>query len=140
VNLPASTVKDAISIRSANYQKLFGSIHLSRKPIPLYDFGGLQKAAGVSVLVRRQGGRQVLPGTFIARMKSGHIGVFERHGRQGNRAERLPIDERFGPTLLGIFAGAPGVAREVIDGLEDTYRKNLASQVDRLLHRQKAEE
>ena len=72
------------------------SIITSVKRIPLFDFGARQTKRGVSYNL---GGRKTLAGAFIATMPTGHEGVFMRKG-----ANRLPIQERFGPSLGHVFA------------------------------------
>jgi hypothetical protein len=141
LNLKSRQVRDTITIRKASFEKPEAVIRISKKPIPLIEFPGTRQApAGVSVQVRK-GKREVLSGTFIATMKSGHRGVFERRRLAGaKRAGRLPIKERMGPTPMETFNRAPGVAQEVLAELGPTLEKNLASQVDRLLQRRKAAE
>ena len=146
VNLKARDARDVIGTRKATYSTLEGSIRLSRKAIPLINYGARQTKKGVSVAVRKGEGRKVIPHTFLATMRSGHTGVFERkpgskHVRRVNAKHpegvwtQLGIRERYGPTLLGVFQGAPGVASEVIADLAEVLKKNLASQIDRLLGR-----
>jgi hypothetical protein len=47
----------------------------------------------------RYGRGRLIPGSFIARLGSGHIGVFKRIG-----AARLPIAELFGPSVALVFS------------------------------------
>lgn len=61
-----------------------------RHSLPLVDFAARQTKKGVTVSIKKRGGRKLFPGAFIATMKSGHTGVFTR----GNKG-RLPIKERF---------------------------------------------
>ena len=141
VAIKAKDAREAIRLRKATAAKPEGFIVISKKPIPLYDFGAKQGKGGVTVKVRKAGGRETLKGTFIAKMRSGHVGVFERKltgGPGSKRVKRLPIRERFGPSLLVVFEGAPGVAAEEIAALGDVLQKNLDSQVNRLLNRPKS--
>jgi hypothetical protein len=56
-----------------------GRIEIKQRFIPLIDFPGTRAVkGGVSVLVSKSKGREVMLGAFIAVMKSGHRGVFER--------------------------------------------------------------
>jgi hypothetical protein len=141
VNIKAKDAREAVRIRKATAAGTpEGFIVLSKRPIPLYDFGAKPGKRGVSVKVRKRAGREVLRGTFVAAMRSGHKGVFERKlvgGPGGRRVGRLPIVERHGPSLLGVFTGAPGVAAEELAAIGDVLQKNLASQVDRLLGRKR---
>jgi hypothetical protein len=80
------------------------------KRIPLIDFAARQVRRGVSYRIGVQG-RKTLFGAFIATMRSGHRGVFKRRGR-----ERLPIDERLGPSIPKSFINkrVQAVLKEVI--------------------------
>jgi len=144
IELKQKVIRESVGIRRAKGgESPQGAITFSRKAIPLIKFSPQPKLpgkgkgrTGVTVKVRK-GKRETLRGTFVARMKSGHIGVFERKGRGAARVKRGPIVERYGPTVLGVFDGAPGVAAEEIAALGPVLMKNIASQVDRLLARRK---
>jgi hypothetical protein len=80
--------------------------------IPLIDFSARGpepsrgRGRGVSYKLAGAGGR--LPHAFIATMRSGHRGVFERSPggkRRGPKPERsqLPIHEKFGPSIAVVF-------------------------------------
>jgi len=163
--LKQKVIRDTIGIRKATYDTKRGVITISRKGISLMQFSpipavpayehkvalirklvqkgqGIEKLrlpAGVSVRVRPGKPREILKGTYVAKMRSGHVGVYERRRTGGKRAPRLPIQERFGPTPEGVFSHAPGVAADVMSQLGATLQKNLDSQVDRLLDRKKAD-
>lgn len=79
INITQTEIKKSVLIDRFAPGKLQGSVEVIRKPIPLFAFRGTyQTRAGVSVLVDKDRGREILKGTFIATMKSGHEGVFER--------------------------------------------------------------
>jgi hypothetical protein len=70
--------------------------------IPIYEM----KPKPKSVTKRRpEGGvrygtqSKLIPGSFIARVRSGHIGVFKRSSKS-----RLPIQELFGPSVALVFS------------------------------------
>lgn len=85
------------------------TITIKGKGFPLYIFQARQTRKGVSVTVK--GRRHVYPGTFIARLRSGRVGVFARgsYGGKGSGfvgsgqsigrfqlgRKRLPINELF---------------------------------------------
>lgn len=62
--------------------------------IPLSRFKVNKTKKGVSFIVTHAKGRGIIQGSFIAKMKSGHVGVYERKGKK-----RLPIKQRFGPDI-----------------------------------------
>jgi len=86
--------------------------------IPLINFIAKQKAAGVSVKVKRQSAGTVIPHTFIAEMRSGHIGIFERTIEGGKRVPRLPIKELKGPSIPTLF-----VSRKVMSKINQTVNE-----------------
>lgn len=66
---------------------------------PLYVFQPRQTKAGVSVLVK--GRRITIKGAFIAKMRSGHVGVFAR-GSYGGKSARLQASgDVFGRFIFG---------------------------------------
>lgn len=98
-HLPAMRVRKTFSIRHASMRELITTVRSRSGAMPLYLFGarpskpGRNTGAGVAVDV--QGRKVVEGGTFVARMKSGHIGVFKRTGD----SPRMPIHELFGPSV-----------------------------------------
>jgi hypothetical protein len=80
----------------------------------------------------------VLPHTFLATTKSGHVGVFERKrfggtGKGSGRVGRLPIEQRYGPTVAGVLAGMPGAIDRIERFAQDKLPVILNSQLDWLL-------
>lgn len=68
-------------------------ISTKKGSLPLAKFGRpSQKKTGVSVEIKR-GQKKIIKGSFIAVMKSGHKGVFERAELGGKKVARLPIKE-----------------------------------------------
>lgn len=63
------------------------AVKVSGEPVPLVAYPHRQTKKGVSVEVNR-GKRTLVKGSFVATMKSGHVGVFHRRGKA-----RLPIRE-----------------------------------------------
>jgi hypothetical protein len=100
-----------------------GILTIKRKPVPLIKYlrgvtaSSFRKRKGVSVTVLKKEGRKTLPGTFIMASryswaKEGQFAVAERQlrGRSGAlRYPRLPLQTRFGATVLGRFIGAMGI-------------------------------
>lgn len=98
-------VDQAFSLRKATRDFLTAILAARGKPFSLYQFAprpsGVvrpQRGAGVSVVVKK-GKRTTVRGTFIARMKTGHMGVFIR--KKG--ASRFPIVERKAPSVPGML-------------------------------------
>lgn len=72
---------------------------VSSKLVPIVEFPHSQTRRGVSVGVNA-GKRTLIKGAFIARMKSGHVGVFRRAFKG---APRLPIKEAFTTRVSDVF-------------------------------------
>jgi hypothetical protein len=155
INLPISRIKEAIDIkkRKARPTHPVGVVRFSHKPVPLIDYGARDnKPGGVSVTARKDLGTQVFRHAFIATMpagkSAGHTGVFERIPGTWHRATRgkakgrkvEQIKELFGPSVEGTFEKAPGVLAKVLADSGTFLAAQLASQVNRLLHRAKVDE
>ncbi|MCP4200651.1 MAG: hypothetical protein GY769_01795 [bacterium] len=79
-----------------------GILRASLKRIPLYLFKARgpfpSRGKGRGVTYRKGGGRANIRDAFIAKMPSGHMGVFKRSGRA-----RLPVKQLFGPSIGRVF-------------------------------------
>ena len=110
---PKKNVIDAtFRTTKATVTSMKGSFFSTGKNLGLIDFSARQTVKGVTVQVKKTTPRKLIPGTFIATMKSGHKGVFWRvwHGgthrvkKQMTYARlpkfiRLPIHELFAPAV-----------------------------------------
>lgn len=82
--IKAKLIRDRIALGRAVFRDLTARIFAIIAPLPMILLNPRQTRSGVSA----RGGHQV-PGGFIARMPSGHRGVFKRQSRR-----RLPIVEQ----------------------------------------------
>lgn len=128
MGIKVSVVKEALrrrkpSIASPEYRLAAGF-----KRIALYDFSASPKeppsrgrGRGVSYRMGKGNPRSRIANAFIARLKSGHVGVFARIGKA-----RLPIRELRGPSLGHVFAKyrAEALARG-LDVFETTLNHEL---------------
>lgn len=119
LRLKAATVRDRILVRQASADRLVYRLAASLKRIPVYAFdarGPLpSRGQGRGVTAKTPARRY--PHAFLARMRSGHVGVFQRVGRK-----RLAIRELMGPSVGHVFHRhvAAGLARG-----EEQLIKNL---------------
>ena len=122
--LKAGTVRQQMRVEKAWGGRLSASVVASGRPIPLYEFAARwsPRMAGASFAVKR-GNRKTLKDTFIAEMKSGHKGVFERQG-----AKRLPIEEKYSIGVPGMF-GAKDMQRVLSTIGMQRFNVNLAQQI-----------
>lgn len=106
----ATAVRASLSIRKSTPDHLEAVLRSTGAVIGLREFKhtpvlpGRTKAKGVRVQVRKDSGGKVLPGTFIAKMNSGHMGVFRSSRRveqkPGEKARiTWPIKEPQGPAV-----------------------------------------
>jgi hypothetical protein len=71
----AAATRDAMRMRQATREDPAFTLEVRGRRLPLIDFSARQTRRGVSVNIK---GRKVIGRAFIARMKSGHVGVFAR--------------------------------------------------------------
>jgi Prophage minor tail protein Z (GPZ) len=104
-NIKASAIKGRFVIDKARPVRLVVMLKATGLPIALINYGARQNKGGVSVQVKA--GRQVLRHAFIATMRNGHRGVFQRVGTGHKTVKRngkmvrtgLPIKELYGPSI-----------------------------------------
>jgi hypothetical protein len=111
--------------RSVEIKDMAWRIYVRGKPVPAAKFPHTTSGLGTIVTFGGAGGTKLISGAFVARMKSGHLGIYRRKGKT-----RLPIDEVFSSRLPKQFG------QEVVLTLGDkTYRK-LATAYERGLKRE----
>lgn len=143
-NLPSKNISSAISIIKATHARLVATIRASGPRIPLYAFDGKpsydsfrilsdgfrgrskkskRKPPRITVRVSKSRGRTVVKGSpelkgspFIARMRTGHVGIFQRKSD-----ERLPIKELFSVDVPSMFA-----VKRIVNKLEAVGRTRFA--------------
>jgi len=121
--LRVGDARAAIVMREATIAHPEAKLTASLRRIPLIDFRATATRRG-GVRARLTGGAGHYPHAFIATMRSGHRGVFQRVDRA-----RLPIRELHGPSLGHVFAKyrAAALARA-----EESFRTNLDHELSRL--------
>ncbi len=149
-------VRKELNIYKANYSRIVARMYGSGKPgIGLFKFAPTPKRIpstvrsgtgrflpkdGIKVMIHR-GKRKQVKGAFIARMSSGHVGVFRRR-KDGsanfwNAAKRrFFIDELFGPSPLRILDST--FYKDKIDEIaEEVMDKNMAHETEYFLKKYK---
>lgn len=127
--LPSKRIKDEIRINEVGE---FGAqLEVTGGRIPLIDFRATgpepSYGRGRGVSYRLPGGRGRAEHAFIATMRSGHRGVFQRTGKP-----RTPIVELHGPSLVRVFEKfLPQGAQRALEALE----KNIRSEINFVLSR-----
>jgi hypothetical protein len=147
--------KDIKVVKRANTRDFSGRVSSKGQPVSLHSFGAKQKKKGVSVRVLKSEGRKTIRGAFIARGKHGNTLVFWREKTPRNEGEigtkkekpwlnyaalperyRYPVEALHGPRIQDITA-RPEVMQAVEEKGRVRLKKQLASQTDRLLAKQK---
>lgn len=103
--LKVSVIKAAITLKRANRNTLQAEVIASDHMMPLYAYAARRTKKGITVAVR--GGQRKLiqnPHAFIATLRGGNTGIFERVVVGGKRVPRLPIRELYGPSIPQAFA------------------------------------
>lgn len=124
LSLKQGIVKERVRMYEARVDRPVARLAASLKRIALYDFSAKgpvpSRGKGRGVTARMQGATHRYPEAFIATMRSGHVGVFQR-----KRTARLPIRELFGPSIGRVFIKfrALGRARAI-----EALQKNIQSE------------
>lgn len=132
--LKVGTIRDRLRVEIVDHADPVARISVSGARIPLIEFGARgpepSRGRGRGVTARLTGGAGRYPHAFIATMRSGHRGVFQRRG-----TTRLPIYELRGPSLPKVFTKyiPLGLARG-----EEQLAKNLEHELQFALSRSTA--
>ena len=97
-NIKAEDLKKSIRTYKASRSRMEAQLSITGKPVGLIAFAAKQTPKGVTYKILKAAGRKRLAHAFIAKMKTGHIGVFERSG-----SDRLPIEERKFITMPSVW-------------------------------------
>lgn len=122
----------------ASFDNQVATLYISGFKIPLQRFHAAESGTGLKY--RLPGGRGFLPGGFIAKLESGHIGAFTRApssakwirlkqaaGKPRRQwAGSLPIEEAFGPSVTESFKT---VSPQIEDAAMEAMRKNLVHEI-----------
>lgn len=124
--LPSRKVREALAFREATHARPSAELSARLKRIPLIDFNARgpepSRGKGRGVRWRLTGSRGHDPKAFIARMRSGHRGVFKRKG-----TARLGIAELHGPSLGHVFQKHRPAA---IARAQEMFAKNMKHELE----------
>jgi hypothetical protein len=123
-------ISRAITMRRPTAGDRSFALDISGAPIPLVAYPYRQTKQGVSVEVNR-GKRTLVKGSFVATLKSGHEGIFQRIGKA-----RLPIKELLGsrPVDALLHRGeAAAVAERGSKSFQDTFKRLLPLAIQSML-------
>lgn len=123
--LKASVVSRALVLRRSegtNIDRMQWGLDVRGTRVPLSAYPHRQTKKGVSVQVNK-GKRTLITSAFVAKMRSGHEGIFVRRGKH-----RLPIDERMGSRPVDAL-----LHRGEAEAVGERGQRSLAATFERLL-------
>jgi len=133
--LPASEIRGTIFARNMGGGNVGAVMDISSSPFALPKFKGvtptevMPPAKGpVHAKVKKSGGG-TLKQAFVAKMKSGHVGVYERKDKKN-----LPIEQNFGPSTTGMFKANETVSEAVMKLAGETFEKRVQHELARLFN------
>lgn len=132
-DVKAKDVRGSIKLKRAGGSSLDGSMISRGSPIPLVKFKvnpskpSPSRRKPVFASVKKSGGS--IKSAFVAEMRSGHAGVFERVGKS-----RYPIRELYGPSSPQMI-GEKSIMEELGKESEEIILTRLSHEAIRLLGR-----
>ena len=133
INAKAKDVNRRLVLKKATRTRWQAAIEISLKRLPLKTFSARQTKKGVSYKINKSGGRKKIDSAFVATMPSGHVGVFKRSNEQ-----RLPIGERYGPSIGQVFDNEKGLAGQIKKVTNAKLVKNIESKIAWVLNKRGA--
>ncbi len=98
--------------------------------VPLIRFKSSITSGGlIRTQVKKKSSGEVLRHVFQAEMSSGHVGLFERVA-----TKRLPISQKFGPSVPQMMGANTELANEVGKDIENTFKERMEHEVDAILN------
>lgn len=143
--IKSSDIEKTLSIKKANFLTLAGTISSRSKRTSLPKMKLKKSGKDLLVGIKKENGVQLLSGKselfgkpFIARMKNGHIGVFQRKTRRrigiGKKADEQenPIQELY-TSSISQMAGEKGVQKYIEEEAGKMVNERFIHEVDRIL-------
>ncbi|MEI7635888.1 MAG: hypothetical protein WCJ37_01170 [Syntrophus sp. (in: bacteria)] len=133
-----------IGVLKYDVAKASGAVTIVGASLPVFDFKPVQLLSGVQVRIKKKGPSKLIPGAFIAKMKTGHEGVFLRewHGpkkpgsitlkkqwKKMPEKYRLPAHELF-TTSLPEAVGDKMPMDQILADAGDNLHKNLERELN----------
>ncbi len=79
-------------------------VRIKGEVVGAYKFGGRSRKNGTAFTIKKSGGPKLIKSSFVATMKSGHVGIFERVGDKvaikGRKYPMQKIKEIYGPSSM----------------------------------------
>jgi len=150
IGMKVADAKKSVILKKASWKRWMASLGISGRRIPLIRFRARQTKKGVSYKIGAK--RKFIKTAFIATMVGGNrdisnadrlvslggeapktaAGVYKRVG-----IKRLPIVERFGPSMGIVFEESGSIAKDVTESAYKMLGRNIDDQVALVLKRMK---
>lgn len=128
----ASTAKLSAEMKSKGSQIALSKFKVSpKRGVKRTSKGGYSPSV-YKVAVKKEGGMKTLhvdPKSFIATMKSGHVGVMRRDG-----SERMPITQLYGPAVPSMIKNEEVIGR-IKEAAADMLERRIDAEVNNILQR-----
>jgi hypothetical protein len=142
IGVRVKVIKTHLDLTQPTIENLVATLRISGRPVPAIEYRAKQTPKGVTFTAGSS--RAFLKGAFLATMKTGHRGVYSRsrpsRSRKGKprSSPALPIFERFGPPLSVVALRSGEMLPAVLAVGQESFRKNLAHELQRRLGSRKA--
>lgn len=136
LTIKAKSVRDGLKVRKANWSTLTSMlVARGKRGVPLFGnypvrpgrLGARKPKKGVSVQIKKRGSSKLIKGSFVARMKSGHVSVFKRE----KGVSRLPIKQLYGVGPI-VFMQRGMIHRQLKRRINARLEKNLTHEINYL--------
>jgi predicted GNAT family acetyltransferase len=127
--IKAGAIRDRISLAFPRSDDApVWRLTVSGAPLRVADYPYRQTKAGVSAQIKATG-RSLIRHAFVARMRSGHEGVFVRTGKA-----RLPIEELYTTRVSDVMRD-PGLAEDVLEHAAAVFERAFNRNINALIGR-----
>jgi len=131
--LPVSEMRGTLSTRNLMGGDIGAAMQISSNPFALPKFEGVTPKEPVKkpvlAQVKKGSSKLELARSFAAKMKSGHVGIYER-----DTDKSLPLGQHFGPATTGMFKANEKVNEAVLEKAGETLNKRVIHELERLMY------
>ena len=126
-----------LQIRKATTRTLSAMLDSKGEPIDLYNFKNRATETSTRASVKKGGGMKNLliedRWAFVATMKSGHTGLFQRAGKS-----RLPIKKKFSLSVPQMIGNEEEVYGKLEPEIGEILQKHVEEQIQKLIAKKEA--
>ncbi|WP_410495813.1 phage tail protein [Cellulosilyticum sp. ST5] len=132
--IKSAVVKNTLSLEKSTISRLGGSVTSAAPVTTLISFKTnpnkvTSKRPNMLKVSVKKGSAKPIPGAFIAKTKSGHVGVFKR-----SNGTRLPIAQLMGPSIP-YMAKPQDISDDVKAEMINMFNTRLNHEINRLLNK-----